>query len=65
MRTFLDMADLLLSQVEGQGFPRLSRKIEGVVYNNLIALAMLAATSLVAVSFAYIYSLNGSPYLLL
>ena len=46
--------------------PRVSRKNRHVlVYNNLIALAMLAATSLVAGFFAYIYSLKRQPYLLL
>jgi len=36
-----------------------------LVYDKLIALAMLAATSLVAGFFAYIYSLKRQPYLLL
>jgi diguanylate cyclase (GGDEF)-like protein/putative nucleotidyltransferase with HDIG domain len=36
-----------------------------LVYNNLIALALLAATSLVAGFFAYIYSLKRQAYLLL
>src|SRR5258707_15116647 len=36
-----------------------------LVYNNFIALALLAATSLVAGFFAYIYSLKRQAYLLL
>ena len=36
-----------------------------LVYNNFIALALLAATSLVAGFFAYIYSLKRQVYLLL
>ena len=36
-----------------------------LIYNNFIALALLAATSLVAGFFAYIYSLKRQAYLLL
>jgi hypothetical protein len=36
-----------------------------LVYNNFIALALLAATSLVAGFFAYVYSLKRQVYLLL
>ena len=36
-----------------------------LVYNNFIALALLATTSLVAGFFAYIYSLKRQVYLLL
>src|ERR1700737_692782 len=36
-----------------------------LVYNNFIALALLAATSLVAGFFAYVYSLKRQAYLLL